>query len=261
MIILNLKGGIGNQIIQISFATTIISINNLYYIDSTNLFINEKRKNYFNKILLKKLSINIYIIKILSKFSNKILIIDDNNINEYNLKLINDKNKVIVLDGYFQNINFNSNFSWLRLNRINVKDYFNINDDCSIVAIHVRRGDYLSKKNLDIYHILDLNYYNKAIKLFKKNFINVKFIIFSDDHLYIKDKFIGREFIHFNNTQNDYYDFTFMSSCDHFITANSTYSYCAALLGSSNNSIKIGPSKWFNDNTAPNLYDNRWLLI
>lgn len=106
------------------------------------------------------------------------------------------------------------------------------------VAIHVRRGDY----DGDYHLLMGHEYYQKALKHFPSSY---NFLVFSDDSVKSKE-LMGSDFTF---VRNDSFmkDFYLMSQCDHFITANSTFSWWAAFLGKNKEKQVIVPEKWFGD--------------
>ena len=53
-----------------------------------------------------------------------------------------------------------------------------------------------------------------------------------------------------------------MSNYENYITANSTFSWWAAVLNQNKDLIKICPDPYFrNDDGTRNLYDNTWIKI
>lgn len=108
-----------------------------------------------------------------------------------------------------------------------------------ICAIHVRKGDYL---NLKDYHFnLQMDYYEKAMQRMNEKGIN-KFAVFSDDIYWCRKNFpLNCLFIN----QSPAIDFFLMSRCDHFIIANSSYSWWASELCNNPDKIIIAPKNWF----------------
>lgn len=129
-------------------------------------------------------------------------------------------------------------------------------EDC--VAVHVRLGDYLDKKN---YHtcLLETDYYKKAISMFPRD---TKFAIFSDDIMYCKKIFDGNNFTYVINNEVDLFDMIFMSTCKGHIIANSTFSWWGAWLGEKNGGKVIAPINWFsNGMDSTDIVPERWLCI
>lgn len=128
-------------------------------------------------------------------------------------------------------------------------------------SIHVRRGDYLNSPN---HHpTQNMNYYMKAIKQMPKDTV---FLIFSDDIAWCKANFPDLpEKFKFIEGNTDYQDLKLMSSANHNIICNSTFSWWAAWLNENPDKKVIAPSVWFgpayaNHNTE-DLYCENWIKI
>ena len=77
---------------------------------------------------------------------------------------------------------------------------------------------------------------------------NNTFIVFSDDQIIAKKKFSflkQKYFFQEKKLQDPISTMHFMSICDHFIIANSTFSWWAAYIKSCRKKIVICPKKWF----------------
>lgn len=260
MIILNVKGGIGNQIIQISYALNFSQSNKIFFIDSTKGLFKTPRNFYFASILNFKIPFSVQFIKLLRFLPFKLLnIISDNNLsNTYSINS-NKSYQINLIDGYFQDTIYNHNFSWFKFKKIDLHTMFSLKKEKIIIAIHVRKGDYLNNTNNKIYCDIEFEYYEKSINYFDNKFLNPVFLIFSDDFNYVRSRFLGEKFILYNNSGNDLIDHNHMSSCDHFIIANSTFSYTAAMIGSTLTSIKVAPYNWYYNKMRPNLFTEEWI--
>lgn len=130
------------------------------------------------------------------------------------------------------------------------------------VSIHVRHGDYLKLSN--VYPILEMDYYNKAIQFFKSKNENAKFIVFSDDIPWCKKNFIGSEFflVDWNTGSDSFIDMCLMSECHHNIIANSTFSFWAAWLNQNYGKIVIRPQKYYNNSmNTEELFPKEWIVL
>ena len=119
----------------------------------------------------------------------------------------------------------------------------------SVVAIHVRRGDYLNYK--DSFGLLTNEYYLASLKLLseEKEFSDV--MIFSDSpelvvdlskKIDIQTQVISPSELSTSETM------VLMSRCAGLITSNSTFSFWAGMLG---NDLKVViPDPWFKSNDA-----------
>lgn len=122
------------------------------------------------------------------------------------------------------------------------------------VAIHVRRGD-MTTNNFDI-NLSETDYYEKAIAKFP----NEKFLIFSDDLDWCKQKFKGDRFL-FNNDCTPEEDLKLMASCKSHIIANSSFSWWAAWLGKKDNQIVICPEFEYIDHKERRIRPPEWIRI
>lgn len=115
------------------------------------------------------------------------------------------------------------------------------------VAIHYRAGDY--QEGDDCYHPrCNAEYYVDAINQFP---IDQKFVIFSDDlqqAVYLQEALCfldSRRVVAAHPEINYIEDFKLMKNCKSFITANSSFSLMAAILGAHSEKKIICPSRWF----------------
>ena len=114
------------------------------------------------------------------------------------------------------------------------------------VAIHIRRTDYLNSNLSDNFMgICTDEYYNNAISLIKEKVENPYFIIFSDDVEYVKEN-LNIENSYIIEGNKGYEDLYLMSLCKHFILANSTFGFWAAILNTAKNKTVCVPEYWYN---------------
>jgi len=101
-----------------------------------------------------------------------------------------------------------------------------------IVAVHVRRTDYLTATivdpTIDGYCLLNKDYYDRAFSFFPGD--KYIFLIFSDDIPWCKSTFGERQNILYSDQKSPYIDMCAMSLCHHNIIANSSFSFWGALL-------------------------------
>ena len=265
----NIVGGIGNQIFQYAFARAIsIKFNKKIIFDYSWFLI---KKNYKSEFILKKILKKNTLkqfqftkhINFLFKIFTKLRLI--NYIKEDTLayNIIENLNSTYTLvSGYWQNEKYFKDYRKVILSDIQLPDvnYLSkyIKPGFNHVGIHFRRGDYLSKINLSIHGMCDYLYYQEAIKYInqksKKNF----YFIFTNDKLWAKKnikKILNTDQFKIIYAKNDIDEFSFFVKCNHFICANSTFSWWAAWLSVENNKIVIIPKKWFADDKLNNQID------
>lgn len=136
-----------------------------------------------------------------------------------------------------------NNARWLKLAR-----------SSDSIAVHVRRGDYISNKHANVHHgLATVDYYNAAATYMKIYIKNPHFFVFSDDIAWCKKnlKFGDKvTFVEGNNGAKAYEDLRIMSTCKHNIIANSSFSWWGAWLNTNDDKIVIAPRTWFQDEKA-----------
>lgn len=111
------------------------------------------------------------------------------------------------------------------------------------VAVHVRRGDYLTNGL-----VLDMDFYDEAIEIMNKKLDAPVFYFFSDDPVWTSEHFgspANYHYVTFAGEHADLDEFTAMSQCSHIIIANSTFSWWAAWLNENPEKIVVAPEVYF----------------
>ncbi|MGK6351976.1 alpha-1,2-fucosyltransferase [Parapedobacter sp. DT-150] len=114
------------------------------------------------------------------------------------------------------------------------------------VAVHVRRGDYLTDPYLG--GICTDAYYRQAIDYMKQHITTPLFVFFSNDIQWCRENFrhLDAVFVDWNTGKNSFRDMQLMSLCQHYIIANSSFSWWGAWLNHSPSKIVVSPAKWIN---------------
>lgn len=134
------------------------------------------------------------------------------------------------------------------------------------VSVHIRRGDYTDVKVTDYHGMLPYQYYQSAIQYIQAKIEKPLFYIFTDDVKWVKENMpfpASSKYISENVTKSHYEDFYLMSRCRHEIIANSSFSWWAAWMNPNINKLVIAPKNWFN-NTAldtSDLIPSDWIRI
>ncbi len=131
------------------------------------------------------------------------------------------------------------------------------------VAVHIRRGDYLSAVNSRIFGgICTEAYYEGAIRKIQSMADAPYFVFFSNDADYVREKyhFTNMMVVDWNKGEDSWLDMYLMSKAHHMILANSTFSYCAARLNKNVESV-ICPIRWNNEPCQPKLTMPHWIVI
>jgi galactoside 2-L-fucosyltransferase 1/2 len=107
-------------------------------------------------------------------------------------------------------------------------------NDLQIVGIHIRRGDYVSKKNIKYgYQTATPEYMNKSMNYFREKFQNVLFLAYtnptSDDLLWRQNNVIGSDVIHMRMFTAEV-DMCSLTKCNHSIITVGSFGWWAAWL-------------------------------
>jgi len=280
---IKLTGGLGNQMFQFATGFATAKKNNvrlsldLSYINQRQLFNGFELEKVFD--IYSKVS---FLNKGLSfKSINFKEILNKIDITFYNFKEphfhytsnILDIPKHSFLDGYWQSELYFKNYSkeikkiFNFSNQLDKQNHLIANDISknNSISIHVRRGDFLLKRNNN--HNIDLkDYYLKAIDKSSKCFKNPKYFIFTDDPLWVTENFIldySYIIVDVNYGTKSFFDMYLMSLCKSNIIANSSFSWWSAWLNNNKDKIVYAPKDWFNDKSicTDHLIPNSWNIL
>ncbi len=123
-------------------------------------------------------------------------------------------------------------------------------DACESVSIHVRRGDYTNPAILSYHGMCTADYYYHALEVLAKKTSIQEIFLFSDDTTWVKQNMhfnLPVTFIDHNTGKNSFEDMRLMSLCKHNIIANSSFSWWAAWLNSNKDKTVIAPKVWVAD--------------
>jgi hypothetical protein len=263
MIIVKLKGGLGNQMFQYAYGRNLELLGKKVVFD-TSFFAGNKAK----KDTARDFKLNNFNIETKAEFSDK----------KRPLSEIFDKIKIKLNPGqdvfhqsekYFENTKdvIHKEFTLKNKPSSESFDYKKkIADSANPISIHIRRGDYIqSKVASKVLGVLPLEYYRKAIDLITKKVIDPHFFVFSDDVEWAMANLqtgFPTIFV-LNKSIPDYEELILMSKCSHHIIANSSFSWWGAWLNSNPNKTVIAPAKWFNakPGAGKDIVPNSWTKI
>jgi hypothetical protein len=287
VITIKLDGGLGNQMFQYSFARCLSTSRNVRFqldassysngssrgkldIESCNLpegVLTYQSSFFFQLPLLR------FLRKINVKRLGEIFIESGD---KYDAKALTED--CTSFYGYFQSFRYFHHLRDQLLKEFAFKQTYNSPYDHIIagsesVAVHVRKGDYLSNKSVfNLMVQLDQNYYIEAAKemsgLIQKP---LTFFIFSNDHDWVKANLLSMlkkmgECIlvdHEKVGETTLYDFECMKNCRHQIIANSTFSWWAAYLNEYKDKKVAAPTTWYKNKhvNIADLYPSDWITI
>ncbi|SFC74723.1 alpha-1,2-fucosyltransferase [Butyrivibrio sp. YAB3001] len=287
MIIVNLVGGLGNQMFQYAFMRDLEHVGKNVilhrdYTDETikNLKYNEifdvfgiERKYVSHDEAVRFLGYNRPIKKLLYQHFH---ITSKRHIQE------KDRGKYSreyykyddgYFDGYWQSYKYFSDIQ-LDIQRVftpvlkpnkKCQDMIEkIQKDDSSVAVHMRLGDYTTEVNRKIYgDICTPAYYKAAFEYMQSHIVSPVFYVFSNDLSAAKSFFNDEKvvFVDCNDISEAWADMHLMSLCKNNIIANSSFSWWGAYLNKNKDKIVVAPAKWKNTDEMPDICPSDWIRI
>ena len=173
----------------------------------------------------------------------------------------------ISLYGYFQTERYfkhieediRTAFTFADDIKSSTEEAFKLNlGNTEVVAIHVRRGDYLQYPN---HPVQNLEYYSEGLSHMPSD---IPVMVFSDGIEWCKEQdiFKGDRFI-FSENNNTAIDLCLLSLCNYHIISNSSFSWWGSWLAKSKKTV--APSVWFAGPDASknlsDLYLPNWIVI
>lgn len=118
------------------------------------------------------------------------------------------------------------------------------------VSVHIRRGDYISNPADTTFHgTCPPGYYEAAVAHIAATEQNIELFIFSDDLDWCKKNLSFKQPMHFVDTspEANHWDMMLMSACRHQVIANSSFSWWGAWLNRHPGKIVVAPKAWFGE--------------
>lgn len=250
-----LKGGLGNQMFQYAAGLSALK----QYSQFTNLKLDDSfYGGQERKIVLNGLTGRGYDLDVFNITYNELEIAPEG---------------AIMLDGYYQNISEFENVVDQVRSEFTFKNKFDdpienlakeIRDISNSVCIHVRRGDYVYNPTANSYHgVMGVDYYESAQKEIEKIISNPIYYVFSEDINWCKENLKSDYEINFVNQDycgdRDTGHLYLMQMCENHIISNSSFSWWAAFLSDSKNTI--APKKWRLDGTGSDIILDNWISL
>jgi hypothetical protein len=139
--------------------------------------------------------------------------------------------------------------------------------EVNAVSLHVRRGDYASHASTAATHgLCSIEYYRAALQLVAERVPNAHLFIFSDDICWVKKNLpldLPFHYVDHNHGEYSFNDMRLMSMCKHNIIANSSFGWWGAWLNPRVDKIVVAPRRWFNiDNCdTRDIYCSSWVVL
>lgn len=285
-----IKGGFGNQLFQIAYAIYLkqkkykVIVNTSFlkndgYSTPRHMILSPE---FFELKKQNKLESYLFIFFYRLNRSHKFNLFQ-NFLSEYKFTVDSEKNdtlnnKTIFFNGYWKDLKYIEPIKENLISLLKKDSYlnygFNNKKNKQHAMIHVRRGDFLRENRQ-----LNINYYERSIDILNSKGITT-YDVFTDDPEWVKSQVVFKnvnkifaqisgqdiEFVKKGINSTDDKEETIktfgeMLSYQNFVIGNSSYSFWAAYLGSSRDSVVTIADPMFRDEQRKNIYLDRWYLI
>ena len=292
MIIVRLKGGMGNQMFQYAFARRLahkhgaeLKFDNGFFGDIEPGNPDHVVRNYdldiFNVAgtqaskdevshLARRTDIDL-----LERILNKVLGPKASHIREPHFHFSEAAYNApddVYLDGYWQSEKYfadaedliRSDFTFKEDLEPEAKEVLGEIGNCESVCVNVRRGDFVTNP---FHGALGTEYYRHGEELIAQRTASPTFFVFSDDvewceenlkfdapTVFVSHKYAGRKF-------QDY--IRLMAACKHFMVPNSSFAWWAIWFNHNEERTVVAPKNWFSDPTwdTKDLIPQNWIRI
>ena len=283
MIIINLKGGLGNQLFQYALGYVLSKkYNEALYFDLSDHYkyshgINQgieqfqiDEMNLFQRPACISILTNRYVgavTKCLKTFSIKLgsLTYVKEPARTYVESLPHSCNT--YYDGYWQSSLYFSDYKNDLRKQFVPKEIDNSAykllyqiERTNSIAVHIRRGDFENKGLRKVGHLLPIEYYKNAIIYMEQNIESPEFYFFSDSPQFVKELLGEKDNYHFVSNEyngNAATDMFLISKCRHGIMSASTFSWWGNWLRESEGIVLVPKKEYYNNH----FYENEWIRI
>ena len=145
------------------------------------------------------------------------------------------------------------------------KEYAHLISCSESICIHIRRGDYVGATSFT--GICDKRYYKNALSYAIKRMEKPVIFVFSNDIPYCEvllseyKDIIDVYYVDCNHGQESYRDMQLMTMSKCNIIANSTFSWWGAWLNTRQGHFVVSPSKWVNFTDETGMIPDEWIKI
>lgn len=300
MIITRLTGGLGNQMFQYAIARSFLKKDNERVFLDTFLLLTKEEED-IEKIYQRPYALDIFK-NLKAKVDEKKIsgiLRDDSLINRIRRKLFYrsctvveqelmewidipssiHSSKNILFKGLFQSERFFktirkellNDFTFPEMDIKNKQIMEKILATPGAVSIHIRRGDYLSSSNKNIFNSVSMDYYDRSIDILmnKTNEESLTGFVFTDDIGWAQQNYSTRgklnlHFVEGNHGKDSWKDMALMSACSHHIIANSSFSWWGAWLAKKDG-INLAPSHWYMPGSymfnIADIIPQNWIIV
>jgi len=299
MIVVKLKGGMGNQMFQYAFGKYLATkYNTEIKLDLSFLLDRIHRENFvfrnYDLDIFKLKEVNFAKENDLAKFglsnsrllnlfykrilghTNKYLVIREKHFHFDDNELSFPNN--VYLDGYWQSEKYfidieneiRSDFGFKNKLFGECKNLAEIIESIQSVCVHVRRADFVHlESSAKIHGFIGQDYFYKAVDLLSEIINDFEIFVFSDNIDWCIENLSftkNTTFVtHVYKDEKIGNHLHLMTKCKHFIISNSTFSWWGAWLSNNHDKIVVAPKRWFADekmnNQTQDLIPESWIRL
>ena len=285
MIIIQMAGGLGNQMFQYALYRQLISMGKIVKMDDEAGFKEDEQRNpalapfgityerASRREIIRMTDASMFPParirrKLFGRHSHSYF--EENKL--FQAKIFDWDN--VYLEGYWQSEKYFSNVAEILKKEFRIKSIGGLSvqaeerlreiEQTQAVSIHIRRGDYLLPQNQVLFgDICTERYYEKAMKTIADRYPDVTFYLFTNDSEWA-EKWIEKPYrivpVEWAEAK-DYELLTLMSRCKHNILANSSFSWWASYLNENPDKMVIAPDKWLNGWDCSDIYRKDMTII
>lgn len=288
MIIVNLGGGLGNQMFQYAFGKKMAVKNNDMLLLDTTVFGGHTDDEDYRAFGLRRLRVDapaatqaqIEALKYpYGKLITKIKYRLDTLLKRRHVKFEPRMLRLtgnLYLDGFWQTEKYFKDIRDILLKEFALREPYSapaqaiaesIRADKNTVSLHVRRGDYVKDEASIKYYGSHCNqqYYEKGLKFLSDKLNTLSVYVFSDDIEWVKQNITIPHKVTYisEHAAPDYERMQLMSVCEHHIICNSSFGWWGAWLNNKPNKIVIGPSLWIPGSIVQNtdILPDDWIRM
>ncbi len=284
MLIIQLSGGLGNQMFQYAAGKAqALRLNTDLYLDKTHFLTTPLGKVNLRQYELSQFSFNQKFkhpnfhwikkyLKVKQVYNGFKTYIDPHVHFNADFFKISDKT---YIEGFFQSEKYFNDYSSEIRSDFKFKnppqglnlELFNKIQSLNAISVHVRRGDYVNNpETLKSHGICGLDYYQNAVELIVSKVEKPYFFLFSDEPEWVQQNLkldYPYEVISHNKGESSFEDMRLMSVCKHNIVSNSSFSWWGAWLNNNFNKTIIAPKSWFinPDWDSKDIIPDSWIKI
>lgn len=291
MIIIRLKGGMGNQLFQYAFGLSLAKkLNTSLRLDLSSLLDRSKGnfvyRNYDLSIFNVKATFltspsvleKVYRLKssLITKMVRQSINKGRHFVKEvdfhYQQELVDQATTNSIYEGWFQSERYFDDVKGLLRKQFTFKapllprsqSLFHYIQSSNSICLNVRRTDFLKVDNLNT---TNKEYFLKAAEYLAQKIENPVFFIFSDDVKWCEENIVlnhpakivdhKHKGIKFGNYLQ------LMSHCKHFIIPNSSFAWWAVWMNQYEGKMVVAPKNWFNDPSIEtnDLVPKNWIRL